>query len=273
MEARPFILSRWCCVIRESSSISSRTLRAQSRTCVLSIRSWTMPSFSSSLIRSVSLGEDTAGSYDNNCRLSLGKATRDWESEEREMVQKEARVRRSSASGSSVASLRFSKLILSLGLWFQANSTASWKKSSTSGIKSSSSVGSETKTFSLLLDHAPAFRIFMLTESAAGGTHRDVAHSRLKRLNKVSSCSTYFSESCNKRTEEVMVSAVATMSARPALMMCSSRSFSMGSMPLGTLSMRENIRCSSVMEGRAKIPLEEAAYESCSIKLAGDELL
>lgn len=37
------------------------------------------------------------------------------------------RVRRSSASGSSVASLRFSKLILSLGLWFQANSTASWK--------------------------------------------------------------------------------------------------------------------------------------------------
>lgn len=35
-------------------------------------------------------------------------------------------VRRSSASGSSVASLRFSKLILSLGLWFQANNTASW---------------------------------------------------------------------------------------------------------------------------------------------------
>lgn len=44
---------------------------------------------------------------------------------------------------------------------------------------------------------------------------------------------------------EVMVSAEATMSARPALMMCSSRSFSMGSMPLGTLSIRENIRCSS----------------------------
>ena len=37
------------------------------------------------------------------------------------------RVRRSSASGSSVANFRFSKLILSLGLWFQANSTASWK--------------------------------------------------------------------------------------------------------------------------------------------------
>lgn len=36
-------------------------------------------------------------------------------------------MRRSSASGSSVANLRFSKLILSLGLWFQANSTASWK--------------------------------------------------------------------------------------------------------------------------------------------------
>lgn len=32
----------------------------------------------------------------------------------------------SSASGSSVASLRFSKLIFSLGLWFHANSTASW---------------------------------------------------------------------------------------------------------------------------------------------------
>lgn len=37
------------------------------------------------------------------------------------------RVRRSSASGSSVASFRFSKLIRSRGLWFQANSTASWK--------------------------------------------------------------------------------------------------------------------------------------------------
>lgn len=32
----------------------------------------------------------------------------------------------SSASGSSVASLRFSKLIFSLGLWFHAKSTASW---------------------------------------------------------------------------------------------------------------------------------------------------
>lgn len=41
---------------------------------------------------------------------------------------------------------------------------------------------------------------------------------------------------------EVIVSAEATISARPALMMCSSRSFSMGSIPLGTLSMRENIR-------------------------------
>lgn len=36
-------------------------------------------------------------------------------------------VRRSSASGSSVASFRFSKLMRSLGRWFQANSTASWK--------------------------------------------------------------------------------------------------------------------------------------------------
>lgn len=44
---------------------------------------------------------------------------------------------------------------------------------------------------------------------------------------------------------EVMVSAEATMSARPALMMWSSRSFSMGSIPLGTLSIRENIRCNS----------------------------
>lgn len=44
---------------------------------------------------------------------------------------------------------------------------------------------------------------------------------------------------------EVMVSADATMSARPALMMCSSRSFSIGSMPLGTLSIRENMRRSS----------------------------
>lgn len=35
-------------------------------------------------------------------------------------------VRRSSASGSSVASLRFSKLIRSLGRWFQANSTTNW---------------------------------------------------------------------------------------------------------------------------------------------------
>ena len=32
----------------------------------------------------------------------------------------------SSASGSSVASFRFSKLIFSLGLWFHANNTASW---------------------------------------------------------------------------------------------------------------------------------------------------
>lgn len=45
---------------------------------------------------------------------------------------------------------------------------------------------------------------------------------------------------------DVMVSAEATMSARPALMMCSSRSFSMGSIPLGTLSISENIKCSSV---------------------------
>lgn len=44
----------------------------------------------------------------------------------------------------------------------------------------------------------------------------------------------------------VMVSAAATMSASPALMMWSSRSFSMGSIPLGTLSMSENMRCSSV---------------------------
>lgn len=43
----------------------------------------------------------------------------------------------------------------------------------------------------------------------------------------------------------VIVSAAATMSASPALMMCSSRSLSMGSIPLGTLSMSENIRCSS----------------------------
>lgn len=42
-------------------------------------------------------------------------------------TQHTQRVRRSSASGSSVASLRFSKLILSRGLWFQAKSTASWK--------------------------------------------------------------------------------------------------------------------------------------------------
>lgn len=44
---------------------------------------------------------------------------------------------------------------------------------------------------------------------------------------------------------EVMVSAEATISARPALMMCSSRSLSIGSIPLGTLSIRENIRCNS----------------------------
>ncbi|TNN77760.1 hypothetical protein EYF80_012058 [Liparis tanakae] len=66
--------------------------------------------------------------------------------------------------------------------YIQANNTASWnvvtsrsycptsflKKSSTSGIRSSSSVGSETKTFSLLRDHAPAFRILMFTLSAVG---------------------------------------------------------------------------------------------------------
>lgn len=50
---------------------------------------------------------------------------------------------------------------------------------------------------------------------------------------------------------EVIVSADATISASPALMMCSSRSFSMGSMPLGTLSMRENIRCNSVVKAKA----------------------
>lgn len=46
-----------------------------------------------------------------------------WYKEKDSITQ---RVRRSSASGSSVASFRFSKLILSLGLWFQANSTANW---------------------------------------------------------------------------------------------------------------------------------------------------
>ncbi|KAG7265502.1 hypothetical protein CRUP_003591 [Coryphaenoides rupestris] len=39
-------------------------------------------------------------------------------------------------------------------------------KSSTSGIRSSSSVGSDTNTFSLVRDHAPAFRILMFAESA-----------------------------------------------------------------------------------------------------------
>lgn len=48
----------------------------------------------------------------------------------------------------------------------------------------------------------------------------------------------------------VIVSAAATMSANPALMICSSRSFNMGSIPLGTLSISENIRCSSAPGGR-----------------------
>lgn len=51
---------------------------------------------------------------------------------------------------------------------------------------------------------------------------------------------------------EVIVSAVATMSASPALTICSSRSFSMGSIPLGTLSISENIRCSSAPGRRRK---------------------
>ena len=54
----------------------------------------------------------------------------------------------------------------------------------------------------------------------------------------------------NEMLTEVMVSAEATISAKPALMMWSSRSFSMGSMPLGTLSIRENIRCNSGIKGK-----------------------
>lgn len=52
------------------------------------------------------------------------------------------------------------------------------------------------------------------------------------------------------------------MSARPALMMCSSRSFSMGSMPLGTLSMSENIRCNSVIQGKgtSSVPGESSKH-------------
>lgn len=113
-----------------------------------------------------SLGEPTTGSYDTTWRFSLGKATRDYTfkttNKQKQRVRKDLvksmshqilsftfhmtmsfpfkhscgnvnkiktitqRVRRSSASGSSVASFRFSKLILSLGLWFQANSTANW---------------------------------------------------------------------------------------------------------------------------------------------------
>ena len=53
--------------------------------------------------------------------------TREYESRTAVTPPLTQSVRRSSASGSSVASLRFSKLMRSLGRWFQANSTASWK--------------------------------------------------------------------------------------------------------------------------------------------------
>lgn len=58
---------------------------------------------------------------------------------------------------------------------------------------------------------------------------------------------------------EVMVSAEATISARPALMMCSSRSLSIGSIPLGTLSIRENIRCNSDGD-RENLVMTEATF-------------
>lgn len=59
---------------------------------------------------------------------------------------------------------------------------------------------------------------------------------------------TVVAEVCVCARTVVIVSAAATMSASPALMICSSRSFSMGSIPLGTLSISENMRCSSAPE-------------------------
>lgn len=72
------------------------------------------------------------------------------------------RVRRSSASGSSVASLRFSKLILSRGLWFQAKSTASWK------VVTSRSYW-PTSFLKVIWKHPPRRRRKQLSDAGADG--------------------------------------------------------------------------------------------------------
>ncbi|TNN77759.1 hypothetical protein EYF80_012057 [Liparis tanakae] len=58
------------------------------------------------------------------------------------------------------------------------------------------------------------------------------------------------------------------MSASPALTICSSRSFSMGSIPLGTLSIRENIRVR-----RLSSALEAAAEAAAPLILNGNKVV